>query len=209
MLTSKKAGVGAATGQETHELGLSSRKRRQAGLGEHIRVLQAQAAKPTLTNLSKKGKILARNWVIERRDKRLKKQVLKGERNQDRGNDLLVSLSPAAEIRGPPKPPPRLYPKGERSWGPSGTRNGSRTNTKPNQCPLKGPQPDDPPQTPGMIPVELLRLLQMSRKVGATQRHTRTPTNPSLQTGFPYHRVTVAVVQGQVGNSVSGFQPGT
>lgn len=77
VLTSKKAGVGAATGQETHELGLSSQKRRQAGLGERIRVLQSQAAKSTLTNLSKKGKILAKNWVIERRDKRLKKQVLK------------------------------------------------------------------------------------------------------------------------------------
>lgn len=59
-------------GQEMHELQFSFQKRRQAGFGECIRVLQVQATKAILTNLNKKGKILARKWVVERRDKRLK-----------------------------------------------------------------------------------------------------------------------------------------
>lgn len=40
-----------------------------------------------------------------------------------------------------------------------------------------------------------------------TQRHSATPTDPSLQISFSHYRVTVLVDQGQTGNSVSGFQP--
>lgn len=40
------------------------------------------------SNLSKKGRVLVSNWVVMRRDKRLKKQALKQEGNQDRGDYL-------------------------------------------------------------------------------------------------------------------------
>lgn len=64
-------------------------------------------------------------------------------------------------------------------------------------------------QTLGMLPVELLCWLQLSKEGRATRGHTGTPADPSLQTSFPDHRVTVLVGQGQTGNSVSGFLPDT
>ena len=76
-LISKKVGVGVVMGQEMPELQFNFQKRRQARFGECIRILQVQVTKSILTNVNEKGKILARNWVVETRDKSLKKYVLK------------------------------------------------------------------------------------------------------------------------------------
>lgn len=38
-----------------------------------FRFIECKQHKPILINLSKKGKVLARNWVVKRRKKRLKR----------------------------------------------------------------------------------------------------------------------------------------
>lgn len=66
-----------------------------------LRFFECKQQKMILTNLSKKGEVLVRDWVAERREKRLKKQALKQERNQDREITNLSHLGPAAKMKGP------------------------------------------------------------------------------------------------------------
>lgn len=66
----------------------------------------------------------------------------------------------------------------------------------------------NPIQTSGAILVGYLSQLQVTQETGRL-RHAGTPSAPAHQVSFPYYRVTVLVDQGQTGNRVSGFQPGT
>lgn len=66
-----------------HELQSSFHKRKSNLVKMSIRFFECKQQKPILMNLSKKEKVLVRNSVINRREKRLKKWALKEERNQD------------------------------------------------------------------------------------------------------------------------------
>lgn len=66
-----------------HELQPSFHKRKSNLVKMSISFFECKQQKPILMHLSKKEKVLVRNSVINRREKRLKKWALKEEGNQD------------------------------------------------------------------------------------------------------------------------------
>lgn len=60
-------------GQEMRELRSSFQKRELDLVKASFRFIECKQHKPILINLSKKGKVLARNWVVKRRKKRFKR----------------------------------------------------------------------------------------------------------------------------------------